>query len=150
AERGRWLPGRALRVDRRIPRPRRARRAPGDVAARPRPLEVVAADPAVDVADLADDVEARTRPRLHRLEPDLRQRHAARGDLGMREAAVAGDRERPFGRGARQSAALAAHELAHRARGRNPGRLADRLGEPLREPALAEKPAAAGRPAREE
>src|ERR1043165_1647152 len=33
----------------------------------PRPLEVIAAEPARDVDDLADEIEPRHRPRFHRL-----------------------------------------------------------------------------------
>src|SRR5262245_39925343 len=62
---------------------------PCHIPARPPPLEVVPADAAVHIADLAADVQARADARLHRLQSNLAQRHSAGRDLRVGEAAVA-------------------------------------------------------------
>ena len=64
--------------------------AAGDVAGRPRPLEVEPADPAVDVEHFADQKQPRAHPRLHRRRIDLGQRDAAGRGLGVVVAARAG------------------------------------------------------------
>ena len=83
------------------PSPRGA--ASSDESRRPGPLEVEPSDTAVHVQDLAGEIQARADPRLERVEPHLGERHAARRDLGVREArdpragtrqAVSADRRR--------------------------------------------------------
>src|SRR6185312_7716225 len=90
---------------------RRARRLPR----RPRPLEVVAAEPAVDVDHLADEVEAGHEFRLHRAGGEAIGVDAAESDLGGAVAfrAAGGDRPRGELRADLRQFGLAV--LAHRA-----------------------------------
>src|SRR4051812_30252564 len=59
--------------------------------ARPCPLEVESADAAVDVEDLAAEIEVGDDARFHRAHVHLIQRHTSRRDLGVLESAVAHD-----------------------------------------------------------
>src|SRR5687768_9266634 len=70
-----------------------ARRAhPRQAPAGPGPLEVVAADPSVDVEDLPAQEQARAPPRGHGRHVDLVERDAARRDLREEISAVADNR----------------------------------------------------------
>src|ERR1700688_3205904 len=62
-----------------------SRAGPRQPPTRPRPLEVVAADLAIDVEDLAAEEKAGADPRGHRPHIDLRQRYTAGRDLGIIE-----------------------------------------------------------------
>ena len=68
------------------------RRLSRQPAGAPGGLEVVAADQAVEVEDLADEVEAGLEPALEGPRVDLVEGDAAAGDLGLREPERAGDR----------------------------------------------------------
>src|SRR5260370_31107781 len=82
--------------------------------ARPGPLEVEAADAAVDVEDLAAEVEAFAETRFHRIQINLLQRHAAGGNLGVVEAAVANHGKREVDDVANDAAALVFRPAAER------------------------------------
>ena len=58
-------------------------RPAGDLAGRPRPLEVEATNPPVDVENLADKEQPGQTPRLHRRGSISVERDAAGGDLGV-------------------------------------------------------------------
>src|SRR4051812_48544459 len=66
------------------------------VRARPGPLKIEAADPPVDVEDLADERQPGTHTRPHRRRIDFVERDAAGGDLGVVVAAIAFHGERPL------------------------------------------------------
>ncbi len=88
----RWSDRDGARVCELRPRQRPRRKA----SARPRPLEVEAAEAPVDVQNLADEVEAGTHARLHRRRVDLVSGDAAGRHLGVVVAARVADGERPL------------------------------------------------------
>ena len=65
----------------------------GDPSGCPSPLEVEAADAAVDVQHLAAEREPRAPEALHRSEVDLLDRDTASCDFGVREPSIALDRQ---------------------------------------------------------
>ena len=79
---------------------RPSERLGGGPSARPRPLEIVAAEPAGDVDGLADREKARHAPGFHGLARKPAGGDAAHRHFGLGEASV------PFGRNARRRAAL--------------------------------------------
>src|SRR5437773_9223075 len=111
-----------------------------DPAGRPGPLEVEAPDTTVHVEDLAHEVEPRAAARGHGAWLDLRQRHAARGDLRVVVTAASLDGERPLQHATDEPPAVLAGELSQ------PGiagdaqvagdRRRDRSRKPRPEPAL--------------
>src|SRR5260370_891789 len=88
-------------IDSNGPKARPPRRPP----ACPGPLEVEAADAAVDVEDLAAEVEVLATARFHSGQIDLLERDAACRHLGVVEAAVADDGERAIDKIANDAAA---------------------------------------------
>src|SRR5436190_2141370 len=84
----------------------------GHVRARPRPLKIEAADPAVDVEDLADEKQARAHPRLHRRRIDLGDVDAAGGHLREVVAARVDVRQRPRDERVHEAAAILARQRA--------------------------------------
>ena len=83
-----------------------AKRGGSDVRARPRPLEIEAADPAVDIQYFADERQAVTHALPHRRRIDLVERDAAGRHFRVVVAAVAGDVERPLHERMRQRPAI--------------------------------------------
>ena len=109
------------------------RRLAGEPAGAPGGLEVVAADQAVEVEDLAREVQAGNQPALERLGIDLVERDAAAGDLGLFESERARDRQRqPFERGDEPLAFVAREVRAHPIGGDRRGRH-HAFGQPARE-----------------
>src|SRR5947199_1019458 len=80
----------------------RARRPSG----RPGPEEVVAADGAEGIEDLAAEEEAGMAPALQGAGIDFRERHAAAGDLGLAVPLVARPRQGVMGERRHQPAAF--------------------------------------------
>src|SRR5215471_14233307 len=82
--------------------------------ARPRPLEVEATDPAVDVEDFAHQKESRPDPRGHRGRIDLVERNASGGHLGIVIAARPFDGERPSDQRVHETPAVVPCEMGER------------------------------------
>ena len=82
------------------------------VAAGPGPLEVEAADAAVDIADLAADVEPRAEAGFHGVEVEFGEGYASGGDFGVGEAAIAAHGELGGDEGAGEGAAGVAIDVA--------------------------------------
>ena len=82
----------------------------------PRPLEVEAAEPTVDVQHFAGQVQPGTHARLHRRGIDLIERYAAGRGLGVVEPAAACDGQRPRGQRVREAAAVLSRQMRQRAR----------------------------------
>src|SRR4051812_39709529 len=116
--------GRSLR--RRGPQTRRP-------SGRPGPEEVVAADGAEGVEDLAAEEEAGVETALQGVGIDLRERHAAAGDLGLAVPLVARPRQGVMGERLHQPAALLAAELGEAAGAVHAGVRQQRLGETVRQ-----------------
>src|SRR4051812_1995660 len=93
-----------------------AKRRGSHVRARPRPLEIEPADPAVDIQYLADERQAVTDARSHRGGIDLVERDAAGRHFGVVVAAIAGDVERPLHERVRQPAPILARQVRQRRR----------------------------------
>src|SRR5215831_12692852 len=85
-----------------------------DARARPCPLEVETADPAVDVENLADQKESGPDPRRHRGRIDLVERHASSRHLGVVVAARALDGERPTDQRVDETPAVVSCEMRER------------------------------------
>src|SRR5436309_7286765 len=95
-------------------RPLCAKRRRGDVRARPRPLKVEAADAAVDVENLADERQPLTDSGTHRRRIDFVERDAARRNLGVVVATIAGNVEWPVHKRVRQASAVFPRQMSER------------------------------------
>src|SRR3954452_21776846 len=102
-------------------------------AGRPGPEEVVAADGAEGVEDLAAEEEAGMAAAFQGAGIDLRERHAASGDLGLAVPLVARPWQGVMGERLPQPAALLAAELGEAAGAIHIGVRQQRLGETVRQ-----------------
>src|SRR5947209_18059173 len=91
-------------------------RLPGAPAARPGPLEIVAAEPAGDVDRLADHVEARNPARLHGLGRQLPGIDSAERHLGFRPSLRAGRADLPALEARREIRKRAVRDIGERSR----------------------------------
>src|SRR5687768_17370185 len=107
------------------------------MAARPRPLKIVAAEPPGDIDDFADKVESRDAARLHRFRRELAGVDAADGDLRFRVTFRPGESQRPVMRKMGEGRQLALFGMANRPRWSMPR--APCFGEPPRPDALEER-----------
>src|SRR6185369_12623011 len=82
--------------------------------ARPRPLEIEAADTSVDVENLAGEEQPGADARGHGRRIDLVERNSARRDLGVVVAARLLDGERPSDEGLREPSPIVAAEVRER------------------------------------
>ena len=131
-----WVPGRrATRVDPMVAMratSRSARRSqPRRPPCSPGPEEVVAADGAEGVEDLAAEEEAGVEAAFHRAGIDLGEGHAAAGDLGLGVPFVARPGEGMVGEGRDQPEPLLAAELGERAAALDSRVREERLGQAI-------------------
>ena len=120
------------------------RSQPRRAAGRPGPEEVVAADRAEGVEDLAAEEEAGMPAALERPRIDLRERHAAAGDLGLGVAAVPRPRQGMAGERRDQPLALLAAQPGEALRAVDPGVREERVGQAVRQVAAEESRAVPG------
>ena len=86
-------------------------RAARNLARRPRPLEIEAANPPIDVENLADKIQpGQTRDSIVAGSISV-ERHAARRDLRVVVPARAGDRQRPRDQRMHQAPAIVARQV---------------------------------------
>src|SRR5438105_4990650 len=92
---------------------------PSETPASPGPLKVVAADFSIDVEDLAAQKQIWMHATAHRIQVDLRQRHASCRHLRIIEAAVTRNGKMEFRECSGDVAALLARQFADRTRRRH-------------------------------
>ena len=100
----------------------------------PSPLKVEAADPAIAVQNLADQIEPPYELRFHRPEIDLFKRHSARRHFCIVPSSILHDRKREFREQRKEGVPVFSRQLGDRDLPVASRIVDQRFGKPLRQP----------------